>query len=301
MQIVADIPALRAAIGGWRRAGQRIAFVPTMGNLHDGHLSLVEQARRRGDRVVASIFVNPMQFNCADDYGRYPRTFEEDAAQLESMQVDLLFAPAAEAVYPNGMELATRVEVPGVSETLEGEHRPGHFTGVATVVTKLFNLVQPDLAVFGEKDYQQLLLIERMTADLDLPVEIVGAPTAREANGLAMSSRNNYLSAEERQRGGAIYRELCRLIDHLLDGERNFLLLERDAAAALNREGFVSEYIAVRRLADLQTPHVDDAAEDLLVLAAAQLGRARLIDNLQVRRRLADLAAGRAAVHTQAC
>lgn len=288
MQIVADIPALRQEINGWRRAGERIAFVPTMGNLHDGHLSLVKQARERGDRVVSSIFVNPMQFNCADDYGRYPRTFEEDAAQLEKMEVDLLFAPAAEAVYPNGMELAARVEVPGISETLEGEHRPGHFTGVATVVTKLFNLVQPDLAVFGEKDYQQLLLIQHMVADLDQPVEIIGAATAREPNGLAMSSRNNYLTAEERELGGTLYSELCRLIDHLLEGERNFLMLERDAAAALNHAGFVTEYIAVRRMSDLQTPHRDDRAEDLLVLAAAQLGRARLIDNLQVRRRLAE-------------
>lgn len=285
MQIVAEISELRRIISGWRRAGERIAFVPTMGNLHEGHLSLVEEARRRGDRVVASIFVNPMQFNCPDDYGRYPRTFEEDASQLESMSVDLLFAPLADSIYPNGMESATRVEVPGVTEVLEGEHRPGHFTGVATVVTKLFNLVQPDVAVFGEKDYQQLLLIQRMTTDLDLPVEIVGAPTLREPHGLAMSSRNNYLSEEERELAGMIHAQLSGIVDRMRDGERNFTMLERDAAANLNNAGFVSEYIAVRRLVDLQTPHADDAADDLLVLAAAHLGRARLIDNMQVRQR----------------
>jgi pantoate--beta-alanine ligase len=288
MQIVHEIPVLREIINGWRRAGEHIAFVPTMGNLHDGHLSLVEEARRRGERVVSSIFVNPMQFNCADDYGRYPRTFEEDAEQLRSMQVDLLFAPFPDDIYPEGMEQAARVEVPGVSEVLEGEHRPGHFTGVATIVTKLFNLVQPDVAVFGEKDFQQLAVIRRMTADLNLPVEIVGAPTLREPHGLAMSSRNNYLSAEEREQAGLIYAELSKVVERMLAGERNFTQLERDAAAVLNRAGFQTEYIAIRRLADLQTPHVDDQARDLLVLAAAHLGKARLIDNLQVHQYAAD-------------
>src|SRR5450432_1003598 len=209
METAIAVEDLRAHVGKMRRAGARIGFVPTMGNLHGGHFSLVSIARAHADRVVASVFVNPTQFGPREDFASYPRTLARDQAGLAARGCDLLFAPQVDAIYPFGPNATVRIDVPGISDVLEGALRPGHFTGVATVVTKLLNLVQPDIAVFGQKDYQQLLVIERMVRDLRLPTDIVAAPTLREANGLAMSSRNQYLSAEERELAGIIHRTLC--------------------------------------------------------------------------------------------
>ena len=281
MQTARTIEALRQAVAAWRREGRRIALVPTMGNLHAGHLRLVEAVRGRADVVIVSIFVNPLQFDRPDDLKAYPRTLEEDRRQLEALGVDLLFVPAEDEVYPPGGG-GTRVEVPELSEILEGRSRPGHFSGVATVVSKLFNLAQPDVAVFGEKDFQQLLVIRRLAADLNVPVEILGVPTVRESDGLAMSSRNGYLSAEERQRAPALYRALKQLADALERGERDYGHLEREAVETLMEAGFRPDYVSVRRAADLAAPRPGD--QRLVVLAAAWLGRARLIDNLLCER-----------------
>ena len=280
MEILRDTAAMAAAAGRLRAAG-RLALVPTMGNLHAGHLALVEAARRRADAVAASIFVNPMQFNDPADYAAYPRTFEADAARLEAAGVALLFAPEADAFYPRPLEALTRVVVPGLSEILCGAHRPGHFTGVATVVTRLFHIVRPHVAVFGEKDYQQLLLIRRMVEDLAMDVEVVGVPTVREADGLAMSSRNRYLSEEERARAPALYRALQQAAEALAAGRRDFAALEGEAMAAMERAGLRPEYCSILNAVDLSAPQAED--QSLVVLAAAWLGSARLIDNLQVR------------------
>jgi pantoate--beta-alanine ligase len=280
MQCIETIPELRRLIASWRRSGERIAFVPTMGNLHDGHLSLVERARGLGERVVVSIFVNPLQFGEGEDLAAYPRTPEEDAARLHQAGVDLLFRPREAEVYPHGRAGQTFVEVPGISDILCGASRPGHFRGVATVVAKLFNLVQPDVACFGEKDYQQLTVLRRMVADLNMPVELVGVPTMREADGLAMSSRNGYLTAEERQLAPALYRTLQQLAARIGDGERDWPRLEREAGEALSQAGLRPDYVSIRRAGDLAEPAAEDRA--LVVLAAAFLGRARLIDNLLI-------------------
>ena len=281
MEVLRDIAAMRAAAARLRRSQGRLAFVPTMGNLHAGHLALVAEARRRAPAVVASIFVNPLQFNDADDFAAYPRTFEEDVARLKAAGVSLLFAPAADVFYPRPLAESTRVTVPGLSEMLCGAYRPGHFEGVTTVVNKLFNIVQPHIAIFGEKDFQQLLLIRRMVEDLALPVEVVGVPTVREADGLAMSSRNRYLCAEERRRAPALYRALREVAGLLAAGRRDYAAMESSAMAALAREGLRPEYFSIRRAHDLALPRRDEG-EALVVLAAAWLGRARLIDNLRV-------------------
>jgi len=281
MEILRDMAAMRVAAGRLRRAGQKLAFVPTMGNLHAGHLALVAEARRRAPAVAASIFVNPMQFNDADDFAAYPRTFQEDAAQLEAAGVALLFAPPTDEFYRRPLQESTRVTVPGLSDVLCGAFRPGHFEGVTTVVNKLFSIVQPDLAVFGEKDFQQLLLIRRMVEDLALPVEIVGVPTVREADGLAMSSRNRYLSEEERRRAPALYRTLCHTVQQLAGGRCDYPVLEQEAMDTLTQEGLRPEYFSIRRAEDLMTPQ--DGGRALVVLAAAWLGSARLIDNVCVR------------------
>ncbi len=281
MEILRDMAAMRAAAGGLRRAGKPLAFVPTMGNLHAGHLALVAEARRRAPAVAASIFVNPMQFNDADDFAAYPRTFREDAAQLEAAGVTLLFAPPTAEFYRRPLQESTRVTVPGLSDILCGAFRPGHFEGVTTVVNKLFNIVQPDLAVFGEKDFQQLLLIRRMVEDLALPVEIVGVPTVREADGLAMSSRNRYLSAEERRRAPALYRTLCRTAEQLAAGRGDHQAMEQEAMETLTQEGLRPEYFSIRRAEDLAAPQ--DGERALVVLTAAWLGSARLIDNVCVK------------------
>ncbi len=277
---VESIQELRAIVQAWRRAGDRTAFVPTMGNLHAGHIELVRQARGLADRVVVSIFVNPLQFGVNEDFASYPRTLDEDRQQLGQVGTDLVFIPAVATVYPDGQEVQTRVLVPGLSGILCGASRPGHFEGVATVVCKLFNLVQPDLAVFGEKDFQQLSIIRRMVRDLCLPIEILGVPTLREVDGLAMSSRNGYLTPSERRQAPALYRVLRGLAERVRAGDRDFPRLEREGIEALTAEGFRPDYLSLRRIEDLQPPGVDD--QRLILLAAAFLGRTRLIDNLRV-------------------
>jgi pantoate--beta-alanine ligase len=280
MDTVTTIADVREHVRRWRREGLRIAFVPTMGNLHAGHVSLIETARRHGDRFVASIFVNPMQFGPNEDFAHYPRTPAQDARMLAEAGCDLMFMPDVGEMYPNGSERATRVEVPGLSSILCGEFRPGHFEGVATVVAKLFHIVEPDVAVFGEKDFQQLTVIRRMVADLCLPVTIIAAPTVRESDGLAMSSRNQYLTEDERRQAPLIHQTLLAAVARLRGGERDFAAIERTGTETLERAGFRSDYFAVRRAEDLGGP--DTGTRHFVVLTAARLGRARLIDNLQL-------------------
>ncbi len=280
MLTVNSIAGVRQQIQSWRQQGRSIAFVPTMGHLHAGHLSLVEQAKRQTDKVVVSIFVNPMQFGPNEDFDRYPRTLNEDSAKLQGVDADLLFAPPVEEVYPLGHSAATRVEVPGVSEGLCAEKRPGHFTGVATVVAKLFNIVQPDMALFGEKDYQQLQVIRRMVADLCFAIEIIGVPIVREFDGLAMSSRNSYLNDAERNIAPQLYQVLKQTADTLAKGARDYIRLEQAGLADLKTAGFEPEYFAIRQAELLTAPH-EDAAK-LVILAAAKLGQTRLIDNLEL-------------------
>ena len=280
MRTVHAIANLRAQVADWRRAGERVALVPTMGNLHAGHLQLVERARELASRTVASIFVNPLQFGPNEDYVGYPRTLDDDRQQLESVGLDLLFAPTVAAIYPRPLEEMAQVIVPGLSQILCGASRPIHFRGVATVVTKLFNLAQPDVAVFGEKDWQQLVVIRRMVADLDLPVEIVGVPTVRETDGLAMSSRNRYLTPEERNSAPTLYATLVACAARLRAGERDCAVLTADAQARLAAAGFRPDYFEIRRADDLQPPAAAD--RELRILVAAWLGRARLIDNFPV-------------------
>lgn len=282
MERIDHLSELRARIADWRRAGETIAFVPTMGNLHAGHLTLATEARRHARRLVVSIFVNPLQFGPQEDLAAYPRTLARDESLLVDGGCDLLFAPDPGTMYPRGQEAQTRVEVPGLSDILCGSSRPGHFRGVATVVCKLFHMVQPDLALFGEKDYQQLLVIRRLVEDLAIPIEIVGVPTVREADGLAMSSRNGYLSADERARAPALYQTLRAAADALTAGQA-VAAVEHQAAQALAAKGLRPDYVSVRRSQDLAEP--GDQDPELVVLAAAYLGRARLIDNLRVRRR----------------
>jgi pantoate--beta-alanine ligase len=280
METVSTIAAVRERVHRWRAEGRRIAFVPTMGNLHAGHVSLIEMARRHGDRFVASIFVNPMQFGPNEDFAHYPRTPAQDARMLADAGCDLMFMPDVVEIYPNGSERATRVEVPGLSGILDGEFRPGHFEGVATIVAKLFHIVEPDVAVFGEKDFQQLTIIRRMVADLCMPLTIIAAPTVREADGLAMSSRNQYLTDEERRRAPLIHQLLLAAVERLRAGDRDFAAIEHGGIQALEQSGFRPDYFAVRRTDDLGIPEV--GTRHLVVLVAARLGRARLIDNLQL-------------------
>ena len=280
MQTVQHIAELRTQVAAWKRVGERVALVPTMGNLHRGHLRLVERARQLASRTVASIFVNPTQFGPNEDFAGYPRTLEEDSRELAAAGLDLLFAPEVAAIYPRPLAEMTQVSVPGLSQLLCGASRPIHFGGVATVVAKLLNLVQPEVAVFGEKDWQQLIIIRRMAVDLDLPVEIVGVPTVREADGLAMSSRNGYLSAEERAIAPTLHAVLQAMAEQWRTGERDYGALENTAKARLAATGFRPDYVEIRRADDLQRPESDDAA--LRIFAAAWLGRARLIDNLAV-------------------
>ena len=280
MQTIRSPRSLRRALASWRDDGQRIALVPTMGNLHRGHLSLVELARRHADRVVVSLFVNPTQFGPSEDFAAYPRTMSRDRRVLREAETDMLFSPDASAMYPFGPELMTRVEVPGLSDDLCGSSRPGHFAGVTSVVCRLLNIVQPDLAVFGRKDYQQLLIIQRMAADLHLPVEIRSGPTQREPDGLALSSRNQYLSDSERASAAGIYRALRDCRQALRAGERRFRRLETAGRRSLESAGLRPDYFAVRA-PDLSLP--GPATRSFVVLAAAYCGRARLIDNLSVR------------------
>jgi pantoate--beta-alanine ligase len=275
------VAQLRAAVADLRAGGRRLAFVPTMGNLHAGHRRLMEEARRRADAVAVSIYVNPLQFGPREDFAAYPRTPEADRAVLREAGVELLFAPEEREIYPRGRERHTQVEVPELGEILCGAFRPGHFRGVTTVVARLFHLVTPDFAVFGKKDYQQLLIVRLMTADLALPIEIVGVDTVREPDGLALSSRNNYLDADERRRAPALYAALARLRERVQGGAAP-AQAEREAAEALGRAGFRVDYISVRRREDLAPPEPGDRA--LVALAAAWLGRTRLIDNVEFER-----------------
>lgn len=277
MLIAHTIRALRTALAERRGAG-RVGLVPTMGNLHDGHLALVTAAADECRTTVASIFVNPLQFGAGEDFEDYPRTFDADAAQLESHGVDVLFAPGVEEVYPDGRADSVVVSVPVLSGLLCGADRPGHFDGVATVVAKLLNMVAPDRAYFGEKDWQQLVLIRTMARALDMPVDIVGVPTVRAADGLALSSRNQYLSQDERRGAAQLHRTLIDIREAVASGERDFDMLEDRGRRALAAAGFDVDYVAVRDAETLAEPR--DDARALRVLAAARLGRARLIDNL---------------------
>ena len=275
-----DLKTLRQTLRDWRREGLSSALVPTMGNLHDGHISLLARAREIADRSVVSIFVNPIQFGRGEDYERYPSTLDADRAKLEAAGLDLLFAPNLAELYPGGIEEDTRVTVPAVSDILCGEFRPGHFSGVATVVSKLLINTQPDYALFGEKDYQQVMVLRRMVRDLLFPVEIIGMPIIREADGLAMSSRNSYLKPEERRVAAGIYASLTRAAAELRAQAHTIAVLEDRVAQELQALGMRPEYISVRNATDLALPKAGD--EDLIILAAAWLGGARLIDNIRV-------------------
>jgi pantoate--beta-alanine ligase len=275
MQIHSSIRDLRSAL----RQHDSIAFVPTMGNLHAGHIALMCEARTHGDSVVASIFVNRLQFGPNDDFDRYPRTFQADCEQLAAAGVDLLFAPTEAELYPEPQQY--HVDPPEIQHQLDGEFRPGHFRGVATVVLKLFNIVQPQVAIFGKKDYQQLMVLRNMTRQLALPIDIVGGETIRADDGLALSSRNAYLSASERAEAPRLHRLLQRISTAVRAGERDFTRLEREATDELDRNGWKTDYVAVRQQRDLQVPK-DVAEQSLVVLAASRLGAARLIDNVEI-------------------
>ena len=279
MRIVHTVDEVRARVREWRAQGLRIALVPTMGNLHAGHISLLELARQRGERVVVSIFVNPLQFGPGEDFVRYPRTPDDDAEMLRRANCDLLFAPNVDELYVEGGSQRTLVTVRGLSGILCGEFRPGHFDGVATVVAKLFGVVGPDVAVFGEKDFQQFRVVQLMTRDLAIPVEVVGAPTVRAHDGLALSSRNRYLSREERARAPAVYRALQAGAARLRAGERDFAAIESEGAAQLAAAGMKVDYFAVRDADDLSVPQPH--TREFVLLTAARLGGARLIDNLR--------------------
>ncbi|MGR8929110.1 MAG: pantoate--beta-alanine ligase [Gammaproteobacteria bacterium] len=280
MQTIKTINALRAAIRQWRQAEQSIAFVPTMGNLHAGHIKLVETACLQADKVVVSIFVNPEQFGPNEDYDSYPRTERQDQDKLIATGADLLFLPAVEEMYPQ--PLRTHISVTGLADLLCGASRPGHFDGVAVVVCKLLNIVQPDLLLLGDKDYQQLTVIRQMVTDLNIPVEIQGIPTIREPDGLAMSSRNSYLSETERQKAPLLYQVISSMRDEIMAGTDDFDELIDQNDRILHAAGFDVDYLKICRSADLQPASADD--HDLIVLVAAKIGKTRLIDNVNVSR-----------------
>lgn len=280
MLIIETLPMLRREIRRWRQEGKRIALVPTMGNLHDGHMTLVDEAREQADIVVVSIFVNPMQFERPDDLAHYPRTLQEDCEKLNRRNVDLVFAPAPGDIYPKGLGEQTFVEVPGLSGLLEGASRPGHFRGVSTIVSKLFNLVQPDLACFGEKDYQQLALIRKMVADMGYDISIIGVPTVRAKDGLALSSRNGYLTADERKIAPVLSQVMNSIAARLADGERHIDEIIADASAALALKGLRADGLAIVDADSLLPLNVE--SQRAVILMAAWLGKARLIDNQQV-------------------
>lgn len=278
MNTVSTLAALREQVNAARQSGQRIALVPTMGNLHAGHMSLIETAHRHAGFVVASVFVNPLQFGPGEDLDSYPRTLADDQHKLEEAGCHLLFTPSVALMYPQGMQGQTLVHVSGVSEGLCGGSRPGHFDGVATVVTKLFNMVQPDVAVFGEKDYQQLAVIRKMTGDLNTPVEIVGAPIVRGADGLALSSRNGYLDAAQLKTAPALYQCLQQSVAGIQSGRRDYAAVLQEAAASLQAAGMRPDYLELREAGSMQPATAD--SRELVILAAAFLGNTRLIDNI---------------------
>lgn len=277
MLIIETLPLLRQQIRRLRMEGKRVALVPTMGNLHDGHMKLVDEAKARADVVVVSIFVNPMQFDRPEDLARYPRTLQEDCEKLNKRKVGLVFAPSVKEIYPNGTETHTYVDVPGLSTMLEGASRPGHFRGVSTIVSKLFNLVQPDIACFGEKDFQQLALIRKMVADMGFDIEIVGVPIMRAKDGLALSSRNGYLTAEQRKIAPGLYKVLSSIADKLQAGERDLDEIITIAGQELNEKGFRADDIQIRDADTLL--EVSENSKRAVILVAAWLGDARLIDN----------------------
>ena len=281
MQTITRIAQLRELVTNWRLAREGIAFVPTMGNLHLGHASLMAAAHLHGRRVISSIFVNPLQFGPSEDFSAYPRTPEDDDSLLREYGVDALFHPTVEEMYPQGSAGSTVIDVPGLTDVLCGAFRPGHFQGVATVVVKLLCLVQPDVAIFGEKDYQQLTVIRRVVQDLNLPVTIVGAPTVRAEDGLALSSRNRYLGAEERARAPALYRALDAARRRLEAGDTDYASIEAEGLASITAAGIRPDYFEVRTADRLDRPTGDEV--ELVVLAAGRLGKARLIDNLQCK------------------
>lgn len=278
--LIITLPLLRQQIRRLRMEGKRVALVPTMGNLHDGHMKLVDEAKARADVVVVSIFVNPMQFDRPEDLARYPRTLQEDCEKLNKRKVDLVFAPSVKEIYPNGTETHTYVDVPGLSTMLEGASRPGHFRGVSTIVSKLFNLVQPDIACFGEKDFQQLALIRKMVADMGFDIEIVGVPIMRAKDGLALSSRNGYLTAEQRKIAPGLYKVLSSIADKLQAGERDLDEIIAIAGQELNEKGFRADDIQIRDADTLL--EVSENSKRAVILVAAWLGDARLIDNKMV-------------------
>jgi pantoate--beta-alanine ligase len=278
MNTVKTVRELRAAVAQARAEGKQIGFVPTMGNLHAGHAALVEKAAQRADFVVASIFVNPLQFGPNEDLDSYPRTLAADQEKLFEAGCNLLFTPDVEEMYPHGMAGQTRVSVAGVSEGLCGASRPGHFEGVATVVTKLFNLVQPDLAIFGQKDFQQLAVIRTLVRDLNMPIQIIGEPTVRAEDGLALSSRNGYLNAEQRAAAPVLYRSLTQMAEAIRQGERDYPALIAAAQAQQLAAGFRPDYLEVRESNSLRPASADD--RQLVILVAAFIGSTRLIDNL---------------------
>ena len=280
MLIIETLPLLRQQIRRLRMEGKRVALVPTMGNLHDGHMKLVDEAKARADVVVVSIFVNPMQFDRPEDLARYPRTLQEDCEKLNKRKVDLVFAPSVKEIYPNGTETHTYVDVPGLSTMLEGASRPGHFRGVSTIVSKLFNLVQPDIACFGEKDFQQLALIRKMVADMGFDIEIIGVPIMRAKDGLALSSRNGYLTAEQRKIAPGLYKVLSSIADKLQAGERDLDEIIAIAGQELNEKGFRADDIHIRDADTLL--EVSENSKRAVILVAAWLGDARLIDNKMV-------------------
>ncbi|WP_439953717.1 pantoate--beta-alanine ligase [Escherichia coli] len=280
MLIIETLPLLRQQIRRLRMEGKRVALVPTMGNLHDGHMKLVDEAKARADVVVVSIFVNPMQFDRPEDLARYPRTLQEDCEKLNKRKVDLVFAPSVKEIYPNGTETHTYVDVPGLSTMLEGASRPGHFRGVSTIVSKLFNLVQPDIACFGEKDFQQLALIRKMVSDMGFDIEIVGVPIMRAKDGLALSSRNGYLTAEQRKIAPGLYKVLSSIADKLQAGERDLDEIITIAGQELNEKGFRADDIQIRDADTLL--EVSETSKRAVILVAAWLGDARLIDNKMV-------------------
>ncbi|MFJ4374153.1 pantoate--beta-alanine ligase [Pseudomonas japonica] len=280
MNTVKTVLEVRAAVARARGEGKRIAFVPTMGNLHSGHAALVTKAAQRADFVVASIFVNPLQFGPSEDLDKYPRTLAADQEKLLEAGCHLLFAPNVEEMYPDGMGVQTQVSVPQLSEGLCGASRPGHFEGVATVVSKLFNMVQPDLAVFGQKDFQQLAVIRAMVRDLNMPIQIIGEPTVRAEDGLALSSRNGYLNAEQRATAPVVYRTLSQLAEAIRQGRRDYPALIAEGQQALVAAGLRPDYLEVRQALNLRS--ATDADRDLVILVAAYLGNTRLIDNLHL-------------------
>ncbi len=280
MQSVTTVTALRAALKPWRQSGESIAFVPTMGNLHDGHIELVKTARHHADRVVVSLFVNPTQFAPGGDFDDYPRTLEEDRSKLREAQADLLFHPTVDEMYP--ADANTVVQVPSLNTILCGADRPGHFDGVATLVSKLFNSVQPHCALFGEKDFQQLAVIRRFVCDLNFPITIIGVPTVREPSGLAMSSRNGYLTADQKVTAALLYQTLCDAREAVIKNQTTGTLIEQQATQRLIQAGFRPDYFTIRRASDLAIPTEQD--RQLVILTAAWLGRARLIDNVAFER-----------------